>query len=277
MFAILKGMGKASRNKKNSEQPPMTAREKLRAEQAKAAKKKDHTQKLWIAGVVAAITVIAITVALAIGMGNKEVTTAQVEAPNLAANGKGIKVLPDIALKDGAPLVEVYEDYQCPGCAMAHQVYGPIMKNLALNGEIDLQYNTMTFLDAQSRGANANSSSRAAFAASCADTVGRFLDYHNTVYINQPREGSGYSDQQLRETFAQRSGIKGDSLTKFQSCYDDRATQKLVQDIAEAASRDGVSQTPTYKVNGKTLDLQTLSEARDEKSVLEMLKKVGNS
>lgn len=100
------------------------------------------------------------------------------------------------------------------------------------------------------------------------------MDYHDTVFKNQPAvEGVGFTDEQLRSTFTQKAGIEGDSLTKFQKCYDTRATQKLVQDIADKAGRNNVNKSPTFVVNGKPMDLQALANARGESAVLEVFKK----
>lgn len=268
----MSSMGKASRNKKRNTNQSQSAREKLRAEIAAKQQKELRNKRLMVGGVIGAITLIVVIVAVAIGMGAKKIETEQIALPNIAENGNGVAVFTNAETKPDAPLVEVYQDFQCPGCAQVERVYGPLFEKLAQDGDIQLQFNTMTFLDRNYGGANKDSSTRAAMAAACSDTVGKYPEYHKTVLMNQSQNGSGYTEDQLRVNFPEQVGITGDDLVAFQSCYDGKATQKFVQDNAEAASRAGVVQTPTYMINGKQLDTQLMASVRDSNSLLGLLK-----
>lgn len=179
---------------------------------------------------------------------------ANVTVPPHGTKAKdGIVVNPGKA-KAGAPVVAVFQDYQCPVCKVLEDQYGSYLEKLADAGTIQLEYHTMTFLDGN---LGNDASVRAAQAAACADVAGSYAKYHDTVYKNQPtQEGKGYTDEQLRTTFAKEAGLSGDQLVTFQTCYDDKKMANWVTGTQELASQAGVNSTPTIRVNGKDFDFR---------------------
>ena len=174
---------------------------------------------------------------------------------NATSDASGIVVNPG-TFKDGVPKVEVFLDYQCPVCKQFETQFGTTLDDMATNGEIQLIYRTMTFLDNNLRN---DSSLKAGIAAACADNAGAYSAYHNAIFAGQPtNEGTGYTTQQLRVDFAGTAGITGDKLTGFQQCYDSRTTQSFVEGTNEKAAADGVNSTPTIMVNGTKLDNNTI-------------------
>lgn len=251
-----------------------TRREQLRLQQEAEAKRARTMKMLGIAAALLALAIIAVVgVTLWQNQKNKSAAvTAQGTPANANADSTGIIANPGKA-KDGAPVLQVYQDYQCPACKTIHDQIGPWVNDLAQKGEISLDYRTMTFLDTNLRN---DASIRAGIAAACADNAGHYEKYHDTVYANQPTsEGTGYTDQQLREDFAKTAGITGQALTDFQTCYDTQATKGFVEGTDEAAARAGVTSTPTYRVNGKDLDLKTIGT--NEQTLLAAIKKVAAS
>ena len=162
--------------------------------------------------------------------------------------------------------VDEHLDYQCPYCHLADEVVGPSFRALAERGDIILRVHIRSFLDT---GLKNDSSTRAAMASTCADTVGSFLAYHETVFANQPaKEGTGYTDQQLRVDFPQQAGITGSALTQFQTCYDTKQTLAYVEQMEQvntnsrtinsAPDMDPPSGTPAFYVNGTPLSLSDM-------------------
>ncbi|MDR1354661.1 MAG: DsbA family protein [Propionibacteriaceae bacterium] len=182
-------------------------------------------------------------------------TGQQIVPPNLNADASALIVNPqaDAAL----PLLTLHADYQCPICRQAETIWGETITTLVEQGRIRVEHAVRSFLDVSLR---TDSSRRAAVAASCADTVGAFAGYHAAVFAGQPaQEGDGYTDQQLRETFAAQAGITGANLTEFQQCFDSLATLDVVNNMEAVNMRNPlVTGTPTFLVNGKLLDLNTL-------------------
>lgn len=188
---------------------------------------------------------------------------SQVAVPHASNQGRGITVA---KTPTGKPTLVVYEDYQCPWCKVAHDGMGPQIDALVAKGEIGVEVRTLDMLDA---GLNNDASLRAATAAACADVDGTHTKYRDTVFANQPqKEGTGYTDQQLRQDFAASAGVK--DLTAFQTCYDQRQTHDAVQKVLDAArDADRDTSTPQYWAADEKgelknqLDLKTLMGQRN--------------
>jgi len=161
--------------------------------------------------------------------------TGPLAAPQVAppdGNSKDVTLsawitVPGGTPKSGALIVDIHFDYQCPYCDILEKGYDQAFADLAASGDIILRYHTRTFLD---RLTINDSSSLAAMAAACVDIADntKYVAYHNTIFANQPKEGTGYTDQQLRSDFANTAGLTGNALATFQACYDRRATRDWV-------------------------------------------------
>ena len=162
-------------------------------------------------------------------------------------------------VKAGAVIVEIHDDYQCPWCARAEEIYGDALGELSRSGDIDLRIHIRTLVGDQI--IHNDSSERSARAAVCADQVGAFWAYHSAIFANQPEEGVGYTDDQLRTVFAGQAGITGRNLTTFQTCYDTKATAQQVAAMEQEGTAAGINGTPTFYVNGRQVnfDLQANS------------------
>ena len=172
---------------------------------------------------------------------------------NAEPDGKGINVYPGKAKSD-AKTVDVYEDFQCPVCKHLEDANGKDIEKLASDGTIKLRYHVLSFLDDN---LNNDSSKRAANAAFCAADQNKFLEFHNTVFANQPtKEGAGYTNDQLKD-FGKKAGLSGDAYSKFTSCVDDQHYKGYVSATENRMGPDNVNQTPTLKINGKTVDMNT--------------------
>ena len=197
--------------------------------------------------VVTVVVVLAIVIVQAL-TSRVEVTAEQQTPPNATAN-HGI-LYNGVEPSDDVPHLVVWEDFQCPWCKVYEDTFGPTFHQLAADGKITIELRTATFLD----GTSGDDSHRAALAAAAADAVGKFAEYHDVVYANQPEEGVGFTDEQLRVDFAEQAGITGDDLTKFQDLFDSRAFETWVTEAAERFTTDQIGSTPTYLVAGTKLE-----------------------
>lgn len=157
--------------------------------------------------------------------------------------------------KAGGPELALFEDFQCPACKAAEEVLGDEINKRIDAGELQVTYHAKTFLD-RLPGEN---SERAAGAAFCASDAGKFREYHDVIFANQPEEGVGYTDDVLKG-FGKEAGIEGDALKTFESCVDD-GTYRAYALKAEAYSNElGVTSTPTYFLNGQRMELTNLED-----------------
>ncbi|MDO5065895.1 MAG: thioredoxin domain-containing protein [Propionibacteriaceae bacterium] len=202
-------------------------------------------------GVLAVVAVVIVAIVLTQVVGRNSNTSTP---PNATA-GHGIQLVSQSTEPSGdVPHVVIYEDYQCPACKVREDQFGNVVTQLVDEGKITVEIRTAYFLDSVNRSGNAKSSSRAALAAAAADAVGKYREYHKVVFENQPQEGAGFTDEQLRVEFATKAGITGEALTEFQKLYDDKAYANFAEKSYKAMSDNGITGTPAFTVDGKQLE-----------------------
>lgn len=257
-------MSKSKKDQPRPDKPPASnpqtpraestsRREALRAQQAAEAQRA-RTRRIIIA-IAAVLAVVIVAVVAVVLVQNQQrqqqqeglrAQQGQVTPPSANEAGNGL-VFNNSTQNTDKPLVEVYLDFQCPGCAQASALIDPLLEQLANSGEIQLTYHMLHGLD---RGYPGNHSYRAALAATCADVQGAFPAYSKAVFAAQPaREGDGWTDEQLRGTLAEQAGLSGQQLTDFQTCFDSRSTSDFV-DAIQDLKPDYVTYTPFFAVNG---------------------------
>ena len=228
------------------------------------------------AGVIAVVLLVVIgIVAIPPLLDNRgvEVTKNQQTPPNATAEGG---IMQDGKKRsDKVPNVIAYADFMCPHCAEYEEAYGPAFAELVQQGKITLEHRTAYFMDGEKQ---AGPSNRAAIAAATADAFGKYREYADVLFKNQ---SSYYPEKDLRSTFAEQAGIKGEDLKKFQELYRTRAYKDFATKSHEAFMNSGATGTPTYVVNGKKLIFgnQETGEtliAPDAKSILDAVTKAQN-
>ncbi|MBK8435449.1 MAG: thioredoxin domain-containing protein [Austwickia sp.] len=162
-----------------------------------------------------------------------------------------------------APTLEVYEDFQCPTCATVHASLGPTIKELAAAGKVRLVFHPMVFLDDK---IGNDASKRVTNAAACAADAGAYLAYHHAAMSNQSSEGKGFTAEQIQQ-FARDAGLSGTALTTWQACEAAGTYRAYVLASEQTALASGVNGTPTFKVNGRELELGTLTPESLSKAV----------
>ena len=118
-----------------------------------------------------------------------------------------------------------------------------------------VKYYVVSYLDGQSP---TKYSSRAAAAMYCAADAGRFREYHDIVFGDQPTPGADITDAELIAD-GPRAGITGAQQDAFSQCVKSKKYAGFVAQLTEQASRDGVLATPTLLVDGKPVQDVSLS------------------
>lgn len=256
---------------KNAKQnQPSQSRRDLLAQQREAEAARQRKMKILTVGaIVVGILIIIAVVAVVIGTINENnrnnpsgdgTPGAQINPPNATAALDGIILNPGTA-QEGAPVLEVHSDYQCGACVTYEAYFGDAIHGLADKGLIQLQRHQRIFRD---RAVGNDSSLMGTIGATCADTVGAYVPYDEAIWT-MAASGTqvGFTVDQLRNTFPAQSGITGEDLTKFQQCFDTKATYDFVNGMESKSTAAGVNATPTYLVNGKKIDL-TNSQPTEE-------------
>ncbi|MDO5501744.1 MAG: thioredoxin domain-containing protein [Actinomycetia bacterium] len=215
--------------------------------------------KILIGTVVAIMAIIAVVAGVIIAdRSSRDEVTAQAQVPTLAAGmGEAFAVNSDVTLEEGAPTLDIYEDFRCPACHQAYAVFHDTVSDLAEQGRIELNYHFKTVID--SRGGDG--SLKAASSAMCAADAGQFQEYHESILdqimVNggqQPNWGPDYFTQA-----AQQSGITGEQLTAFNECVADGRYDDYITSVNQRSNREGIDSTPQYLLNGERMDFGVIN------------------
>lgn len=227
--------------------------------QAAAPRGGGGANKFVVGTVVVVLVIAAVVTAVILGSRSQDkAATAGGAALPVGAPSMGAGLVVNPSAPANVPTIDLYEDFQCPVCAQFERIFGMQLAEMAKANQIKLIAHPLSFLDANLRN---DSSNRASNAAACAADAGKFMQYHSATFQGQPaREGAGYTDAQLAQ-FAQAAGITGPALATWDKCYSDKSHNQWVQSVQTQSEKDGVNGTPTIKLNGKTLNLQGLTQA----------------
>jgi protein-disulfide isomerase len=168
------------------------------------------------------------------------------------------------------PVVEIWEDYQCPACQGLEAANGAGIEQLAADGKIQLIWRPTTFLD---RNLQNDSSVRATAAWGCAVDAGKTKEYHDAIFANAPTtEGEGYSETVLLG-LAETTGITGSALDTFTKCVTDGTYESWALNSTQAFYDANIPGTPLVKINGTEIDSSIAADpAAFEKAVADATK-----
>ncbi|HEY3687731.1 MAG TPA: thioredoxin domain-containing protein [Streptosporangiaceae bacterium] len=233
-------MGKAAKR---------TARERLAEQRKRDAARGRRNRTLTITG-IAVVVIIAVVVggiAIARSRDDSDPATAAKYTGPLAPMTVDTAATTVTMAKPGVtkPLVDVYEDLQCPVCKQFEGSTGSVPRQLAAQGKAKVVYHLLSFV-------NPVGSARAAAAASCIPG-NRWMAYHDAVYARQPDERYAFTVDQLRQIGSQAGAGK-----KALGCIGKQTYAATAKANNAKAAAAGFASTPTLVVDGRKLDLQTV-------------------
>ncbi|MFG2086058.1 MULTISPECIES: DsbA family protein [unclassified Spirillospora] len=159
------------------------------------------------------------------------------------------------------PVLELYEDFQCPACEALEGRLGGTLKQLAAEGEARVVYRPFQLFQQEPLMSN---SRRAANAAACIP-VSKWVPYHDRLFAEQPPEGaSGFTPENLI-TWAAELGVTDPA---FAACVNGNQKIDLVEKASTAAGRAGVDSTPYLALNGERVDGDALGSPDELKKAV---------
>ncbi|MFE6893214.1 thioredoxin domain-containing protein [Streptomyces sp. NPDC057694] len=233
------------------------ARERLAAEREKqkAAEKRRRTL------IVGASVVCVLGLAAVIGVvaansgddGGGDTASGPVSAPQGAAGTDKLAV--PVGQDTATSTLTIWEDFRCPACKSFEDNYRTTLHELTDAGKVKIEYHLVTLIDSNMGGSG---SLRAGNAAGCAQDAGKFRDYHDVLYENQPEESDDAfsKNSKLLELAGKVDGLTTDT---FKSCVNDGKHDTWIQQSYKKFQDDKLGGTPTVILNGKTLDLNSLT------------------
>jgi protein-disulfide isomerase len=147
-----------------------------------------------------------------------------------------------------------FSDFECPFCK---QMF-PILRALNSDYPNQLKFIYRDFL-------GHSNSQKAAEAAECANEQGKFLAYHDKLFLNQSS-----LDINSLKLYARQIGIS--DINKFDQCLDGNKFELEVKQDYQEAIQLGVQGTPTFFINGIKIPGAVPKEVL-EKIIDELMKK----
>ena len=259
---------------RNSQEAKRAARERLRAEREKQAKRDKVRRQAVVAGSLVAVLAIAGGIAYFVtrpdgpwdvasqvadkGVGSSmdyDGKTIAYHAPDHTTGTKGLDIL--IGDKDAKHTLTLYEDMRCPICSQFEQNVGEtVMKNVK-DGKYNVKYVFATFLDGDTAKGigNGSGSKNALSALGAALNVSpqAMLDYKYALYSkkNHPEESKDdfAKDSKLIDVAQQVPALKNNK--KFQQAVKDGTYDAWAMGMsAKFRAAKNVSGTPTVKMDG---------------------------
>jgi len=158
---------------------------------------------------------------------------------------------------DAPATLDVYEDYQCPGCAVYSTAMEPrLIREYVAPGRLRIVFRDFAFLGQESLDAAA--------AARAAGNQGAFWAYHDWLFANQSGENRGAFRREVLVEIARRIGL---DVARFERDLDDPSTADAVSAERDSGSSVPVTSTPTLVLNGQVIEgglaWETLAAAID--------------
>ncbi|MFE9247538.1 thioredoxin domain-containing protein [Streptomyces sp. NPDC007088] len=249
-------------SKRNTQQEKTAARERLRAERERQAKKEARNRQLKVGGGVLAVLVVAGGVVFGVsqasggGSGSSDQWASAKKDPLVKPkNASGKDGTTVVVGKAGAKkTLQMYEDPRCPVCAQFEQTVGSTVDKAVEDGTYKVQYIGATFLDGN-LGGSGSKNALSALGAALDVSPDAFWHYKAAMYAkdNHPDEQKDTfnSDAALIKIADQVPELKGNKA--FQKDVKDGTFDKWALTMSEKFDKSGVQATPTLQMDGKKL------------------------
>lgn len=219
----------------------MAKRSRTREARQRRQKQRRQNKRLLVLFLIVALAVVAIAVVV--------VSNQPVEAfipDDLSARYEGIvrsnspQGYPRLGNPDAPVTIEEYASFACPGCESFHTDSLDAVLERVRDEQVLFTYvplNTGSI-------PNAPGASRAAL---CVGQQGMFWEMHDVLFDWQTRYGNTAFSQNRLLTGVEQLGLNSDAFTV---CFNSAGISRTL----DAAANEGVSTTPTIRVNGVTVE-----------------------
>jgi len=144
--------------------------------------------------------------------------------------------------KDAKVTLIEYADFQCPACGAYHPIVKQLLKDF--NGKILFVYR---FFPLTTVHKNAFASASVAYAAL---QQGKFWEMHDMLFEHQSDWAEVIDPTNIFLGFAKSLGL---DVTKLQSDMQAQSTKDFINTEANAGTAIGINATPTFFINGKSI------------------------
>ncbi|MCX4727148.1 thioredoxin domain-containing protein [Streptomyces sp. NPDC090052] len=241
---------------RNNQTNKAAARERLRAERERQAKKDKTRRQLFVGGSIIVVLAIAAGVGYGVMQLNKPsgweaAKSAKVVAPKNTTGTDGTTVV--VGKASAKKTLQMYEDPRCPICATFDQTVGATVQKDLDAGKFKIQYIGATFID--NNGGEGSKNGLSALGAALNVSPTAFEHYKTAMY------SAKWHPDETTDTFKDDSYLIKIAQT-VPELKDNKAFQKAVTDgtydawamkMSAKFDKSGVTGTPTLKMDGKKL------------------------
>ncbi|MFF0116703.1 thioredoxin domain-containing protein [Streptomyces prasinus] len=244
-------------SKRNSQTAKTAARERLRVEREREAKKAKVKRQLVVAGSIVGVLAIAGGIGYTIMQANKPgaweaAADAKLVKPANSSGENGTTVV--IGKADAKKTLELYEDPRCPICATFEQGVGKTIEKDVADGKYKVQFIGAAFLDRNLAG-EGSKNALSALGAALNVSPEAFLAYKSALYSAEfhPEESQDKfkDDSYLIKVADSVEELKGNK--EFQTAVENGTYDKWALEMSEKFDGSDVQGTPTLKMDGEKL------------------------
>ncbi|EGX59931.1 hypothetical protein SZN_10338 [Streptomyces zinciresistens K42] len=260
-------MEKTDMSKRNNQAAKTAARERLRIEREREAKRAKVKRQVVVACSLVAVLAAAGGIGYAVVQANKPSQWEAVKSDKIVApaNTSGKDGLTVLVGKDSAKkTLKMYEDPRCPVCAAFEQAVGTTVEKDLAAGKYKVQYIGGTFIDGDSLGSGkigsggeGSKSAMSAMGAALNVSPDAFMKYKTALYSTKfhPEESQDKfkDDAYLIKVADTVPELKGNATFRNalkKGTYDAWA---LAMSKTFDTNKDGVTGTPSFVMDGKIL------------------------
>ncbi|KIZ18260.1 thioredoxin domain-containing protein [Streptomyces natalensis] len=258
---------------RNTQANKQAARERLRAERERQAKKDKTKRQLIVGGAVVGVLAVAGGIGLAVanaGGGSSgsvssgggtdwaKVAKQKLVKPANTSGTNGTTVV--IGKPDAKNTVSLFEDPRCPGCAVFEENVGATVEKDIKDGKYKASYHIGTFLDANLQGTGSKNA-LSALGAALNVSPDAFLKYKYALYSKQYHPDETGPDKFADDSYLLKvantvPALKGNAAFQknLKSGTYDRWALAMSDDFN---SHKDVTSTPSIKVNDTVIGTKT--------------------
>jgi protein-disulfide isomerase len=249
-------------SKRNSQEAKRAARERLRAEREKQAKREKLKRQLIVGVAVIGVLIIAGGIFFAVKKltapsGWEAAKEQRLVKPANSAGPKGDYIL--LGDKNAKKTVDVYEDLRCPACAQFEQGAGKLLTQGAEDDKYQLKVHLGALIDGN-LGGEGSKNAISALGAALDVSKDAYRAYHDKLYSPQfhPQETQDKfaEDEYLLKVADSVPALKKDA--GFKKALENGTYDRWALEMVKGFEAGKVQATPTIRIDGKDVEQSQL-------------------
>ncbi|EFE70048.1 MULTISPECIES: DsbA family protein [Streptomyces] len=244
-------------SKRNSQAAKTAARERLRAERERQAKKDKVKRQVIVACSLVGVLAIAGGIGYAVVQANQPdhweaAQDAELVKPANSSGKNGTTVV--IGKPDAKKTLELYEDPRCPICATFEQSVGKTIDKDVEDGKYKIRFIGASFLDRNLTG-EGSKNALSALGAALNVSPEAFLAYKSALYSAEyhPQESE---DKFKDDSYLIKIANSVDALKdnkQFRTAVEDGTYDRWALEMSKTFDESDVNGTPTLMMDGKKI------------------------